>query len=117
MLQKYEKIGNHIIYFEKMYYIAYAGGHRELSKEKQRNWDRTLQLPGILKTKEQNKLGLMNNPNVVPIKGIDLLSFFRELGFIPFFDSNWSQSGVLQLTDAIIYESIKQKSYDIALQT
>lgn len=117
MSKKGEKIGNHIIYFDQIYYIAYAGGKRELPSKQQKEWDRTNALPGPLQVKERNKLGLDNNPNVVPIKGIDLISFFKELNFIPFFDQYFKYTNILQLTDLVIYESIKQKSYEIALRS
>lgn len=109
MSKGYEKIGHHIIYFNQVYYLAYAGGSRELTKKHQKNWDRTLMLPGEVKTREQNKLGFENNPNVVPIRGIDLVSFIKELGFIPFFDFK-PGSTMIQLTDMLVFESMKAKS-------
>jgi hypothetical protein len=111
---KYETIGKYKIFFEEMYYIAYAGGKRELAAKDQKNWDRTLSLPGLLQKREQVKLGWKNNPNVVPIKGSKLISFIRELGYVPFFDQYFSDgSNVLKLTDLVIYEAIKKKSYEL----
>jgi hypothetical protein len=116
MANKYEKIGKYTIYLDQMYYLSYAGGHRELPVKQQKDWDRTLQLPGILKVKEQNKLGLDSNPNVVPLTGMQLMSFIRELHFVPFFDRAFESTHVIQLTDRLIYESIRLKSYDVALK-
>lgn len=116
MSLKHEKIGNYTIYLDQIYYLAYAGGKRELEQKHQKNWERTLQLPGLLQVKEQLKLGRENNPNVIPLRGIDLLSFIKELQFIPFFDMYFEHTHILKLTDILIYESIKQKSYDIALK-
>lgn len=116
MSKKYEKIGNHPIYFDRVYYLAYAGGNRELPAKNQKDWDKTKNLPGLLQVKEQLKLGRDNNPNVVPLKGIDLLSFIKELQFVPFFDQYFEHTHLLKLTDVVIYESIKQKSYDMALR-
>jgi len=111
--QRFERIGNYTIFLDKNYFISYAGGSRELDKKNQDNWDRTKNLPGLLQVRERNKLGLINNPNVVPIKGVDLLSFIREIGFVPFFDrafngkSGNDGTGVLQLTDVLIFEKLK----------
>lgn len=110
-MSNYEIIGNHKIYFDQMYYLAYAGGSRELKKEDKKNWDKTLHLPGELKVKEQLKLGRENNPNIVPLTGIQLLEFIKDLNFIPFFDHYFEHTHVLQLSDLFIYEDIKQKSY------
>jgi hypothetical protein len=115
-MARYEMIGNHKIFFDETYYIAYAGGNRELPSKDQKEWNKTLQLPGELKIREQLKLGYDKNPNVIPLKGIDLLSFIKELQFIPFFDHYFEHTHILKLTDIIIYESIKAKSYDIALR-
>jgi len=114
MSKGFERIGQHIIYFDTMYFLTYAGGKRELTKSKQKDWDRTLGLPLGAKINEQNKLGFINNPNVIPIKGIDLVMFIKELNHIPFFDFR-PESTLIQLTDMIVYESLKQKSYDIAI--
>lgn len=116
MSNKYFKIGKNVIFFDQIYYIAYAGGKRELPNKQQKEWNKTLQLPDLLKTKEQLKLGYNNNPNVIPIKGIDLISFIQELDFVPIFDQYFQHTHLLKLTDIIIYESIKQKSYDVALK-
>ena len=113
----YERIGNYTIYLDEVYYLAYAGGHRELPAKQQKDWDRTKSLPGLLQVKEQAKLGLDNNPNVVPLRGRDLMSFIREMKFMPFFDHAFEITHICKLTDPIVYESIKQKSYDIALRS
>lgn len=116
MSKGYERIGNYVIELNKQYFLSYTGGSRELTKEKQRDWDKTNNLPFQLQIKERNRLGLENNPNLVPIKGSDLLSFIKELGFVPFFSQQFKDSPILQLTDVIIFESLKQKSYEIAMR-
>ena len=115
--KRYEKLGKHVICLSEMYYLTYTGGTRELESKKQKEWDKTNNLPLLLQIKERKKIGFDNNPNVVPIKGSLLVSFFKDKGFVPFFDSFFAQSKVLQLTDIVIFESIKQKSYEIALRS
>ena len=115
-MPRYEKIGNNIINFDDMYYIAYAGGTRELPDKEQKEWSRTLLLPGELQTRERLKIPMDSNPNVVPIKGIHLLSFIRELKFVPLFDKFFDRTHVIKLTDVLIYESIRAKSYELALK-
>ena len=117
MRKPYEKIGQYTVYLDEVYYLAYAGGSRELDSKHQKDWDRTKSLPGLLQVKEQAKLGLDNNPNVVPLKGRDLMSFIRELKFMPFFDHAFEITHLVKLTDVIVYESIKAKSYEMALRT
>lgn len=115
-MPRYTKIGNNLIHFDEMYYIAYAGGFRELDKENQKQWERTLHLPLILQREEQRKIPMQNNPNVVPIKGITLLEFIKELKFVPLFDTFFERTHLIKLTDIVVYESIRQKSYEIALR-
>jgi hypothetical protein len=122
MSKRYEVIGNFTIFFDQMYYIAYPGGRRELTAKQEKEWVKANSLPDLAGVKEKNKLGLINNPNVVPIKGIDLLSFIKELGYVPFFDrafngkTGTNGTNMLQLSDVVVYESIKQKSYEIAMR-
>lgn len=115
MSKRYSQIGKHIIEWDQTYYIAYAGGKRELSEKDQKEYNKATAsgLPDLLKAKEVLKLGFDKNPNVVPVKGIDLIELFKDRSFIPFFDSNFKNSRLLQINDQIIYESIKQKSYDL----
>lgn len=115
-MSRYETIGSRRIYFDQMYYLAYAGGKRELTEKEQKNYNKILSLPFELHRKELKKIPMENNPNIIPLKGIDLLSFIKELKFVPFFDTFFEQSHLIKLTDMIIYESIKQKNYDIALR-
>lgn len=115
-MSNFEKIGNYKIYFDEMYYLAYAGGKRELTEKHEKNWKKTLCLPDLLQAQEKLKLGRENNPNIIPLKGRELLMFIKELQFIPFFDQYFEHTHILQLSDAIVYESIKQKNYDIALK-
>jgi len=115
-MANYEKIGMFKIFFNEMYYIAYAGGKRELLAKDQKEYDKTLGLPLLLQIKEKRKIPYEKNPNVVPIKGINLLSFIRELKYVPFFDKFFEQSHLLKIRDPIVYESMRQKNYDIALR-
>jgi len=115
-MPKFEEIGNRRIYFDQMYYLCYAGGKRELKQSDQKNWNKTLCLPELAMKKEQIKLGVQNNPNVVPVKGIDLLGFIRELNFVPFFDQYFEHTHMLKLTNVLVYESIKAKSYEMAMR-
>ena len=115
MSKKFTKIGKYIIEWDGIYYIAYAGGKRELSVKDQKDYNKTLMLPEQLKYVEIKKLGPDKNPNLVPIKGLDLLTIIKEAGYMPFFDQFFEQSRVLQVNNAIVYESMKQKSYEIAM--
>lgn len=116
MNRKYETFGGYTIFLDDMYYLCYAGGYRELSSKDQKEWNKTLSLPGLLRIKEQHKLGNDKNPNMVPLRGRDLLQFIKEMKFVPFFDRAFESTHTLQLNDLIIFESIKQKSYDIAMR-
>lgn len=115
-MARYEKIGGYEIYFDDIYFLAYAGGKRELGARDQKAYESILKLPFALQRNELKKMGFEKNPNVIPIKGIDLLAFIRELKFTPFFDYHFRESHLIQLNDAVIYESIKQRSYDIAMR-
>jgi hypothetical protein len=112
----YEDILGFRIYLSENYFLCYAGGKRLLPEKQQKEWNKTLQLPELLRVKERNKLGMENNPNVVPLKGRELLSFIKELKFVPFFDRAFAQTHLVKLTDIVIYESIKAKQYDIAMR-
>jgi len=114
-MSKHVNIGKYTIYLDQEYYLAYAGGYRELDKKNQKEWDKTVNLPLLLQIEERKKLGLKNNPNIVPMTGRKLLEYIQEYRFVPFFDENFKDSHVLKLTDIIIFESIKQKNYEIAM--
>ena len=116
MTKKFERIGQYTIFFDQVYYLTYTGGYRELSSKDQKEWNKTNQLPELLQVKERNKLGPSKNPNTFPIKGIDLLSFIKELNFVPFFDRAFETTGLVKLTDVVVFESIKAKSYDLAMR-
>ena len=115
-MSKFEMIGKHRIDLDGMYFVAYAGGKRELVAKDQAEYNKILNLPFLLQRQELAKIPLEKNPNVIPLKGSQLLSFIRELKFVPFFDHFFEKSHLLKLTDAVIYESMKQKSYDVALR-
>jgi hypothetical protein len=115
MSKRYSQIGKNIIEWDQTYYITYAGGKRELPAKDQKEYDKTLNLPFALQRQELKKLGFEKNPNVVPIKGLSLIELFKDRSFIPFFDEYFNQSHLIQIHDQIVYESIKQKSYDLLL--
>lgn len=114
---KFEQIGHRKIYLDVMYFIAYAGGKRELPKKDQDEYNKIMRLPfSPLQRQELAKIPLEKNPNVVPLIGRDLIAFIRELKFVPFFDTKFEQTRLLKLTDLVIFESMKQKSYEAALE-
>lgn len=115
-MPRYQKIGSHVIHFDQLYFIAYAGGKRELPAKQQKEYNKTLGLPLILQRKELSKIPFENNPNVVPLKGSKLLEFIRDLKFVPFFDSFFEQSHLITLNDVIVYEAIRAKLYEIAME-
>lgn len=112
-MSQYEQIGQYCIYFDETYYLTYTGGHRELSIKQQQDYCSLLKLPLGLRLKEQVRLGFENNPNIIPIKGRNLLLFIKELKFTPFFDYFFNATHLIQLNDLIVYESIKQRNYNI----
>lgn len=112
----FETIGKFRIYFNETYYLAYAGGKRELTAKDQKEYKKIQSLPFLLQRKELAKISFDKNPNVIPVRGDMLMSFIKELKFVPFFDSFFEQSHLLKLTDIVIYESIKRKTYETALQ-
>lgn len=112
-MPRFEKIGAHRIYFDETYFIAYAGGKRALSEKDQKEYNKTLQLPLILQRKELRKIPMEKNPNVFPIKGINLMTIVKEMGGVPFFDYFFEQTKTLQITDRIAYEAMRNKNYDI----
>lgn len=116
MSKKYEMIGKYPIYFSQQYFIAYAGGKRELEEKDQKEYSKILHLPYLLQRKELRKIPLEKNPNVVPITGMQLMSFIKELKFVPLFDTFFERTHLIKLTDIVIYESIKHKSYEMAMK-
>ena len=104
------------IYHNETFFLLYCGGFRELDSKKQKEWNKTLGLPLLLKIEEQRKLGDLGNPNVVPVTGIQLLEFVKELKFVPIFDKFFEHSHRVKLTDLLVYESIKAKNYEIAMR-
>lgn len=122
MSKRYSQLGKNTIYWDQTYYIAYAGGKRDLPEKDLKEYNKAANggLPDLLRAKEILKLGFDKNPNVVPIKGINLIELFKDRSFIPFFSPDFMKEGsagyhLLQITNQIIYESIKQKSYDLLL--
>jgi hypothetical protein len=117
MSKRYSKIGQNIIEWDETYFIAYAGGKRDLPEKDLKEYNKAANggLPDLLRAKEILKLGFEKNPNVVPIRGLALLEIIKERQFIPFFDPAFKVTKLLQVNDKIVYESIKQKSYEIAM--
>lgn len=115
MSNRTSKIGQYVIEWDGIYYIAFAGGKRELPEKDMEEYNKTLLLPEQLQRKERIKLGPEKNPYLIPIKGIDLLSIIKEANYMPFFDQFFQFSRTLQVNNQIVYESMKQKSYEIAM--
>jgi len=115
MSNRTSKIGQYVIEWDSIYFIAYSGGTRELSAKDMKEYNKTLLLPEQLQRKEKIKLGPEKNPNLVPIKGIDLVGIIKEANYMPFFDQFFHFSKTLQVNNRIVYESMKQKSYEIAM--
>ena len=109
------QFGKYTIHGDQMYFLAYAGGTRELQKKDQDNYNKILTLPFEAQRNELKKIGFEKNPNVVPIRGKDLLDVIRDKKLVPFFDCFFDQSHLLQINDIIVFESLRAKSYDIAL--
>lgn len=116
MSKAYTQFGKYTIYHSDQYFLAYTGGKRNLSDKQEKAWKSTLMLPLQLQIKEQGKLGLENNPNVVPVKGIDIIEIVKERGFIPLFDPDFKNSRLLKTADRLSYECMKAKSYNKALE-
>ena len=116
MSNNFEKIGANRIYLDETYFIAYAGGKRDLPAKDMKEYQKAMNMPFLIQRKELKKIPFEKNPNVVPLKGRHLISFIKELNFIPMFDKFFDQSRLLKLTDLVIFESIKSKSYDLALK-
>jgi len=113
-MPRFEKIGNRVIEFDKTYALCYTGGKRELPAKDQKNYERILSLPSIVaQNEEKHRMKFWENPekdpNVVPIKGIDLISFIKELKFTPLFDLYFEHTRRLYLTNILDYEFIKAR--------
>lgn len=109
------RFGKYVINGGDMYFLAYAGGTRELTKKDQDNYNKILTLPMEAQRPELKKLGFEKNPNVVPIRGDKLIEVIKDKKLVPFFDRYFEQSHLLQINDVIVFESLKAKSYDIAM--
>ena len=111
-----QKYGQYFVDNNETYFITYAGGKRELPKKDQDNYDKALMLPGVAQRIELNRLGLDKNPNVVPLLGWKLNEIIKDLKFIPFFDPAFAVSRILVVNKKVIFESMKQKSYEVAFR-
>ena len=109
------QFGKYTIHGDQMYFLAYAGGTRELVKKDQDNYNKILTLPMEAQRPEIKKLGFEKNPNVVPIRGDKLIEIIKDKKLVPFFDQFFDQSHLLQINDVIVFESLKARSYDIAM--
>lgn len=116
-MAKFEVIGKHKIFLNERYFIAYAGGSRELPEKDQKNYNKILNLPFVLQRKELAKISFEKNPNVIPLTGSQLMSFIKELKFVPFFDQFFDKSHLLKLSDIVIYEAIRTRQYSTAMNT
>lgn len=108
--------GAYTVYPDQTYFLAYAGGKRDLLIADQKNYERALGLPLLAQIEELRRLGNEKNPNVVPIKGSELITLIRDRELVPMFDKFFEYTHLLQVNSLIIYESIKAKSYDMALR-
>ena len=115
MSRKYIKVGRNSIFFDETYFIAYTGGKRELPEKQKKEYNRLIRMPFEIKKKEMLKMPMENNPYLVPIKGIVLAEFIKERGFIPLFDKFFEHTKMIQLSDAIVYEAMKAKNYEMAM--
>ncbi|MFA5196593.1 MAG: hypothetical protein WC401_12410 [Bacteroidales bacterium] len=113
---KFETIAGHKIFFDETYYLAYSGGMREMSAKDQKEYNKLLTLPFGLQRQEIRKLGPDKNPKLVPVKGKLILQFIIDGKFAPFFDLYFEKTKTLQINDLVVYESMKAKSYDVAMR-
>jgi hypothetical protein len=113
---KSQRIGNFTINYDDIYYITYAGGKRPLPAKDQKEYDRALSLPWEAQRYELRRIGPDKNPNVVPIKGKLIIEFIKDGKFTPFFDSFFERTHMIQLSDMVVFESMKTKSYEMALR-
>jgi hypothetical protein len=111
-MPRYQKIGKRVIEFDKTYALCFAGGKRELPKKDQAEYNKIMNLPFQIALKEKSKLWQTpeKDPNVVPIKGLKLLEFIKDLKITPFFDNYFEHTGRIFLTDKIAYEYIKNNT-------
>jgi len=113
-MSKFQKIGNYVIEFDQTYALCYSGGKRDLPKKDMDEYNKILTLPLHLQAIEKNRMKLWANPekdpNVVPIKGVILLEYIRDLKIIPIFDNYFVHTKRIFLTDLASYEWIKQKT-------
>ena len=58
MSKKYTKLGRYTVFWDEIYFIAYAGGKRELPEKDQKEYDRIAKgsMPDVLKTVEIKKV-------------------------------------------------------------
>jgi hypothetical protein len=109
-----ETIAGRVIEFDKVYALCYTGGKRELPEKDQKEYNRILTLPFHLQAVEKHRQKLWENPekdpNVVPLKGIQLLGFIKELHFVPIFDAYFEHTRRVFLTSRLDYELIKARS-------
>jgi len=114
-MRKPARFGIYEIYHEQMYFLAFAGGKRELGKADAKEYERAIILPpGEARQQELRRLGPAKDPNMVPISGAKLLELIKDASFTPFFDKFFNQTHVLQINDSIVFESIKQRNYELA---
>lgn len=109
------RFGKYEIKGSETYFLAYAGGKRELQKKDQDNYNKIIALPMEAQRMELKKLGFEKNPDVVPIRGDKLIEVIRDKKLVPFFDRFFDQSHLLQINDIIVFESLRAKSYEIAM--
>ena len=112
---KYEMIAGRKIFFEETYYVAYAGRKRDMTAKDEKEYNKLLTLPFDLRASTMDKNGPAKNPNLIPVSGKTILELIIDGKCVPFFDLFFDKTKTLQVSDLIVYESLKAKSYQVAL--
>ena len=107
------RLGNFIVEWDEVYYLAFSGGRRELPEKDQKEYNKILTLPGTLQQVELAKLGPDKNPGLIPITGMQVVELIKDARKIAFFDPNFVKTRRLLVNDLIVYESMKAKSYEM----
>jgi hypothetical protein len=112
---KIHTFGKYEIDEDLVYYIAYAGGTREMSPKDEKEYKGVIALPyGAARQKALRDLGPEKDPHLIPIQGKKLIEIIIDANLTPLFDLYFDRTHALQISDEIVYESIRQKNYDLA---
>jgi hypothetical protein len=116
MSVRYQKFGQYVINFDDIYYLTYTGGTRDLVDKDKKEYENIKKLPDQLQWKELLKFGDDKNPMIVPIKGMVLMEFIVDGRYTPFFDRFFQYSKRLQINNLVVYEAMKQRNYEVAME-